>query len=121
MNISSVIKISHVMHISILDKPSSPRNLIADNITAESVDLKWQESEDDGGSPVTTYIVEKRDMSRKTWQEVLKTADLSCTASKLVVNSQYTFRVAAENVNGRSDYVEILMPITAKNQFSKKV
>ena len=38
-----------------------------------SAELSWDAPEDDGGAPVTHYIVEKRNLSRKAWQEVSET------------------------------------------------
>lgn len=34
--------------------------------------VTWEESEHDGGSPITGYIVEKQDVKRATWIQVEK-------------------------------------------------
>ena len=48
---------------SISDKPSPPKGPA--NVewrTDESVELKWQAPDSDGGAPVTDYIVERREV-----------------------------------------------------------
>ncbi|PIK60955.1 putative titin [Apostichopus japonicus] len=55
------------MTITVLDKPQPPEELKIDKITPENVTISWSPPKDDGGSPVTEYIIEKRDMKRSTW------------------------------------------------------
>lgn len=88
-------------------------------ITAESANLCWEEPDDNGGSPITGYIVEKKDVKRRSWQETAKTIDLNVTATKLQEGNQYLFRVSAQNQHGISDPVELSEPITAKNPYSE--
>lgn len=89
------------------------------NITKNSADLKWTVPEKDGGSPITNYIVEKRDVRRKGWQTVDTTVkETKCTVTPLTEGSLYVFRVAAENAIGQSDYTEIGDSVLAKDTFS---
>jgi len=104
---------------SAADKPSPPRNLATTTITAETADLQWETPEDDGGSPVTHYVVEKRDVQKKAWQEVGKASDLTTHVENLRDQTQYLFRVSAANEFGVSDPVELNEPVTAKNPFSE--
>ena len=69
------------------------------------------------GQPIN-FIVEKKDVSRKTWQEVCKCETLEATAEKLQEGKQYLFRVSAENQYGISEPVELAEPVTAKYPFS---
>jgi len=39
-------------------------------MTKTSFTLKWESPENDGGSPITDYIIEMKETSRKTWQRV---------------------------------------------------
>lgn len=50
--------------------PSAPRELNVLEVLRSTVQLAWEPPEDDGGSPVTGYIIEKREVSRKTWSKV---------------------------------------------------
>ena len=101
------------------DKPLPPRNLSVTAITAETADLQWEAPESDGGSSITHYIVEKKDVQRKTWQEVGKPAELATHVADLHDQNQYMFRVSAANEYGVSEPVELAEPVTAKNPFSK--
>lgn len=51
-------------------RPSAPKELKYGDITKDSVHLTWEPPDDDGGSPLTGYLVEKREVSRKTWTKV---------------------------------------------------
>ena len=101
------------------DKPTPPRNLAVPSITADSAELQWDAPQFDGGSAVTHYVVEKRDVDKKTWQEVNTPSELTTHVADLRDGSQYVFRVSAANQLGVSDPVELTEPVTAKNPFSK--
>ena len=66
-----------------------------------SAQVTWSPPENDGGSPVTHYILEKREVDRKTWTNV--TNDLKKTSFKitnLTPSIEYYFRVTAVNKYG---------------------
>ena len=107
--------------MAVTDKPTPPRNLSVTAITAETADLQWEVPEFDGGSPITHYVVEKKDVEKKTWQEVGKPTELTTQVADLQDQKQYVFRVSAANQYGVSDPVELTEPVTAKNPFSELV
>lgn len=103
-----------------LDPPSPPRWLEVVSISRNSAELKWTAPERDGGSPITNYIVEKRDVKRKGWQAVDTTVkELNYNVTPLNDGSLYVFRVAAENAVGPSEYCELVDSVLAKDTFSK--
>lgn len=65
---------SHCLFL--LAPPSAPKELKFSDVTKDSVHLTWEPPDDDGGSPLTGYVIEKRDMSRKTWTKVSDAAIL---------------------------------------------
>ena len=83
--------------------------------------MSWQPPESDGGSPITGYLIEKREKVYSRWTQVEKTADDSTSAilKRLVPGSELTFRVAAINKQGTSDALEMPRPITVKSPFGK--
>lgn len=50
--------------------PSAPKDFKVAEVTRHHVHLMWEAPEHDGGSPVTHYQIEKREVSRKTWAKV---------------------------------------------------
>lgn len=76
--------------------------------------------ERDGGSAITNYVVEKRDVRRKGWQAVDTTIkELKYTVTPLNEGSLYVFRVAAENAVGVGPFCELEDSVLAKDTFSK--
>lgn len=102
------------------DPPTAPRWLNVVNMSRNSADLKWTAPERDGGSPVTNYVVEKRDARRKGWQTVDTTVkELAYTVTPLNEGSLYVFRVAAENAVGVGPFCELPDSVLAKDTFSE--
>lgn len=56
--------------------PSAPKDFKVSEVTRHHVHLMWEVPEHDGGSPVTHYQIEKREVSRKTWAKVYQRVDL---------------------------------------------
>lgn len=46
------------------DPPGVPKDVQIADFDADFVDLTWKKPEGDGGSPITGYIIEKRDRYR---------------------------------------------------------
>ena len=106
---------------SYTDKPAPPTNLQITQITPETVTLVWEKPTDDGGSPITKYIIEKRDMKRATWTSVgtATSSEHEFTVPKLFPNNEYMFRVRAVNKHGQSEAAETSEPVVAKHQFGE--
>lgn len=61
------------------DKPSPPRGpLDVSGMTETSFTVGWQPPENDGGTPLIEYIVERRELSKKAWQRVCYNFLLLC-------------------------------------------
>ena len=84
------------------DKPDAPGQPSISNITASSMTLNWSVPSSDGGSPVTGYLIEKKDRFSSRWSRVndYSTQDVEFIVSGLKQGSEYEFRVAAENKAG---------------------
>ena len=81
--------------------------------------LTWSKPKDDGGSPITEYVIEKREALRMMWKSVGSTSDTEFTVGRLTEGTQYVFRVAAENKVGVGAFVETSKGIAAKSPHSK--
>ena len=59
--------------MEVLDKPSAPEGpMKASDIHKEGCTLAWKAPEDDGGSEIVKYVVEKMDTSRGTWVNIVR-------------------------------------------------
>ena len=98
------------------DRPSSPKNLVVTSASADHVSLQWEPAESDGGSPITGYVIEKRDADRNNWIKVSTATSDRTTykVGKLFEGASYVFRVSAENSVGVSEPVELVESVTAK-------
>lgn len=58
------------------DRPLPPRNITVSDIRADSCYLTWDAPEDNGGSEITNFIVERRDASKKKSDFEVQTVNL---------------------------------------------
>lgn len=102
------------------DTPGPVSDLKVSDVTKTSCHVSWAPPENDGGSPVTHYIVEKREAERKTWStvtpEVKKT---SFNVTNLVPGNEYFFRVTAVNEYGPGVPTDVPKPVLASDPLSK--
>ncbi|ESO84504.1 hypothetical protein LOTGIDRAFT_176120, partial [Lottia gigantea] len=102
--------------------PSAPIGpLEVTDIQRDNATIAWKAPEDDGGSPITGYIIEKRDTKRNNWSKVGKApaGSTEYNVPGLIEGTSYYFRVIAENKAGQSDPLETEKPVTAKSPFDK--
>ena len=101
--------------------PDAPQNCQAKEVTAKSCLLTFEPPLFDGGSPVTGYIVERRQNMGVRWtrinREPIQTLELK--VNDLTEGDEYSFRVIAENKAGPGSPSEPCKPFTAKNPFDK--
>lgn len=105
-----------------LEKPSSPVGpLEVEDIQKTGLTLIWKPSKKDGGTPITAYIIEKREGWRSSWTPCGKTKpdDQSLAVDGLKEGQEYFFRVSAENAKGVSEPLEMDRSVKPKTPFSK--
>uniref|UniRef100_A0A8C5BSF0 Titin n=1 Tax=Gadus morhua TaxID=8049 RepID=A0A8C5BSF0_GADMO len=86
--------------------------------TESSTSLTIENSKYDGGSPVTNYIVLRRETSTPSWTEVsTNIARSAVKVTKLTRGEEYQFRIKAENRYGVSNHIDS-KPITVKLPYS---
>ena len=78
--------------------------------------LRWNASESDGGSAVTEYIVERREVGKKSWKQVgTSTSNNTYLELKgLKKNSSFNFRISAKNSVGPSQPFIVEETVTTK-------
>ena len=85
------------------DTPSAPRGpLELSGMTETTLVIKWIAPESDGGSPLTEYLVERKEVSKKAWQKVgnVDGQTTHIEAAGLKKGTSYTFRITAANQLG---------------------
>ena len=111
------------IHIALFsDKPTKPVGpLVIDNVTDQSADLTWKPSEDDGGQPITNYVIEMRPSTRSTWTKAGKvdSSTTKFTVPDLKDGTEYYFRVMAVNSEGESPALESVDTAKPKKKICK--
>ena len=131
------------IEIEVLDKPAIPEgSLKVYDVTDKSVSLTWQPPLDDGGSPIESYIIERKHIEEQKWTAVMKfffqiklvliitlkilskvnTVSGSINYLKdtnLNAYNQYKFRVRAVNSEGEGPNLKTPEAILIKNPFDE--
>ena len=81
--------------------------------------ISWESPDSDGGSPLTGFIVERKDVTKTSFVSAgrcdVNTFNFKVT--KLIEGNEYEFHVAAENDIGQSDWASLDKPVKAKLGF----
>ena len=109
--------------VTVIDKPETPEGpLEVSNVKTDSVTLTWKPPKDNGGTPITNYVVEKFDTKKNEWSKV---SSFCRTPEYEVIGLEegrpYKFRVSAENAQGVSVPLETNIAVAPKNPFCKSL
>lgn len=101
------------------DVPEAPGKPQAKDWDRHHVDLKWTAPKSDGGSPITGYVIEKKDHNATKWTKAMDVSGNKCESrvTGLTENHTYQFRVRAVNKGGQSKPSEASDTVTAKARF----
>lgn len=93
------------------------------DVQRNSITIKWLPPKEDGGSPLTGYLIEKREASSKVWSKVDKVADFitQYCVKNLEEKTEYHFRVIAINEVGQSEPLETSEATLAKHKYGMKL
>uniref|UniRef100_A0A673GNE0 Titin n=1 Tax=Sinocyclocheilus rhinocerous TaxID=307959 RepID=A0A673GNE0_9TELE len=85
--------------------PDAPKGVEVSNVKKNSMVITWEAPTNDGGTPITGYIIEKHDKEGIRWTRCnMKTVtNLTFKVTGLLENHLYEFRVSAENAAGVSE------------------
>ena len=99
----------YMFMIGFAEVPDAPVGPVEfSELTKDSVTLSWKPPTKDGGSEITSYVIEQRDTRRTSYMKCGSVAGQTTkyTASKLIEDNEYIFRITAENVEGQSAPLE---------------
>lgn len=87
------------------EPPGPPQDLECTDIDRNSATLAWNKPLTDGGSPVVSYIIEKREGKAASWSQVVDTSFSThvFTILGLIEGYEYFFQVRAKNAAGVSE------------------
>ena len=108
---------------SVSDPPGPPEAPEIAEFSSTHVTVTWQPPENDGGSPVTGYHIERRVTNSQRWVKVNKDAavtELTFTDKEVIEDNEYEYRIMAENKVGVGPPSSPSQPVTAKDPFGKK-
>ena len=93
--------------------------IVVTEVQQHSISIKWKPPKEDGGSPLTGYIVEKREAGHTFWVRIEKVAPeiTALKAMQLNEKTEYYFRVIAENKVGQSAPLETNDSTMAKSPY----
>ena len=100
----SVCQLDFILNY-LADKPGPPGQPNIVLIQKGAATLRWTKSLSDGGSSITSYRIEKRTVGGYRWDLVNpsdKVIDVTYTLTDLQPDTEYEFRIIAENKVGVS-------------------
>jgi len=101
---NSVSMISVDFILTVRDKPSPPRGPAGvEWKTQDTLQLSWLIPDSDGGARVEEYIVERKEVDKKSWRQVVTSSQTTIEIRGLKKDSSYNFRVIARNSVGNSE------------------
>lgn len=103
------------------DEPSAPGKPAVTDWDRDHVDLEWTPPKNDGGSPITGYIIQKKEKGSPYWTNAVHVpaSKNAATVPDLIEGQDYEFRVIATNTAGQSEPSEPSDVVTAKARFRK--
>uniref|UniRef100_A0A158Q6S8 Fibronectin type-III domain-containing protein n=1 Tax=Elaeophora elaphi TaxID=1147741 RepID=A0A158Q6S8_9BILA len=85
-----------------------PENLRIMNVSCDKASIEWDAPKDDGGSKIIGYVIQKKEIGRRTFHHVIQVTDdkTNYLIEDLEADSEYIFRVAAINKYGTGEFAE---------------
>ncbi len=117
---NSVGKDEATVNVNILGKPGKPEEIKVKDVLKDRCKLVWEKPKDDGGLPLTSFVLEKMELGTGKWVPVGKSdADKPTEMEVLGLEpgKKYHFRVKAVNEEGEGEPMETESAILAKNPF----
>ena len=116
----------HYLKVNFLLLPSSvtpapPSSLRYTKVRRDSVTLEWEPPEHDGGSELTGYLIEKRDIRKDRWSFVHKVphTQRQFEVGGLLTGQEYMFRVRPVNRMGLGEAIQPEEPVKVATPYSK--
>ena len=121
MFINLSVYVMDVFYCHLSDYPGAPEAPVISEIFKESCVATYEPPQNDGGTPITGYHLERRIISSARWVRLSRNAiaELTYKVTELIEGNEYEFRVAAENKVGMGPFSPPSKPITAKDPWGR--
>lgn len=108
--------ISFSIFPSVSDEPEAPGKPEIVDTNRDRIDFKWEAPENDGGAPITGYIIERREPRINKWVKITNrpVPGLDYTDGTVTAMKEYQYRVIAVNKAGNSPASEPSDLVVAK-------
>lgn len=112
----------HTTNVVFQDKPQAPQDIECTSIYQTRCLVKWKAPVNDGGAPLTKYVLERQDVFKRSGWDKLEDVPgdqtkFNCT--DLTPGRHYKFRVKAVNIMGESEYCSMEEDIIAKDPWTE--
>ena len=106
-----------------VDVPEAPGKPEVTAVDSKQITISWSPPKSDGGSPVTGYIIEKKETSSTRWTKAVRdsVSETSLTVKDLIEGKEYEFRVAAVNKAGTGPFSEPSEPRITKPPYGELI
>ncbi|XP_061741426.1 immunoglobulin-like and fibronectin type III domain-containing protein 1 [Nerophis ophidion] len=97
-----------ITQLIVLDRPTPPLGPV-DIIesSASCIDFKWRPPKDNGGSPITNYILKRQQIGRNSWKKLGKIGpEAKYRDTDVDHGRKYCYHIRAENDQGISEMME---------------
>ncbi|XP_077568738.1 immunoglobulin-like and fibronectin type III domain-containing protein 1 [Stigmatopora nigra] len=97
-----------ITQLIVLDKPTTPLGPAEITLSsATCIEFKWRPPKDDGGSPLISYIMERRQIGRNTWKKIGEIPGVPFYRdTDLDRGRKYCYRIRALTAEGVSEVME---------------
>eukprot|EP00088_Acartia_fossae_P004370 TRINITY_DN1186_c0_g1_i1.p1 TRINITY_DN1186_c0_g1~~TRINITY_DN1186_c0_g1_i1.p1 ORF type:complete len:1240 (-),score=512.43 TRINITY_DN1186_c0_g1_i1:1313-4834(-) len=110
---NSMSEVSVEFSLTVRDKPSPPKGPAkVEWRTQDTLQLEWSTPESDGGAKIEEYIVERKEVDKKSWRQIVTSSQTSIEVRGLKKEASYNFRIIARNCVGCSE------PLVIEETFS---
>ncbi|XP_059829909.1 immunoglobulin superfamily member 22-like [Hypanus sabinus] len=94
------------LQLNVIDRPKPPQGKVEFlEHTGKCISMKWKAPRDNGGKPITSFVIERKLVGKKSWIKIgeVNGDTTNFSTNKVDEGKAYQFRIRAINSEGVSD------------------